>query len=355
MLEDAFPVTWAGRQAVVSLPERVDATNVPALREQLLTLVNRSPAVLIVDMSRTVSCDQGGADVLARVLQRASVNGTQLRLVVTARLVRRVLEVSGLDRLISIYPSVATAQARFGPAAGAAPGTGSTADGQREPGELVAPEAPAVSPALLWGLIDALADGVALTDADGVLVLVNRRLEDMLGYQRGELAGQPVEALLPDGLRAAHVEFRIGYELEPRARPMGAGARLLALRRDGATIPVQISLTPVPTATSRYTLSVVRDMTEERRRQDVADMARAAVTGAQLQLGQELLERVVRHLFEVGVSLQAAVDLPHDVAGDRIIAALERLDHVIHEVRDYAFSTGGTGYPPDPAPLDDAR
>ena len=354
MHEDAVPVAWIGNQAVVRFPEHVDTANVAQLREQLLALVNRGPAVLIVDMSGTVSCDQGGADALVRAFQRASVKGTQLRLVVTGQLIRRLLDVNGLDRLMSIYPSVEAAAARSGSLTDGASGTAGIGDGQGGGGQLVAPVVPAVTPALLWALVDAFADGVALTDADGVLVLVNRRLEEMLRYRRGELAGWPVEALLPGDLRAAHVAYRAGYERAPRPRAMGAGARLLALRRDGATIPVQISLTPVPTATSRFTLAVVRDITEQRHRQDLADIARTAVTGAQLQLGQELLDRVVRHLFEVGLSLQAAVDLPHDEAGERIAAALQRLDDVIHEIRDYAFTTSGTTHPPDPARMDDA-
>jgi hypothetical protein len=118
---------------------------------------------------------------------------------------------------------------------------------------------------------------------------------------------------------------------------------------------VQISLTPVPTATSQFTLAVVRDVTAEQRQRDLADIARAAVTGVQLQVGQELLGRVVRHLFEVGLTLQAAAELSHDEAGDRIAAALRRLDDVIHEIRDYAFTTSGTTYPPSPAPMDDFR
>ena len=355
MLEDAFPVAWAGDQAIVTFPEHVDAANVAQLREQLLTLVNRGPTVLIVDMSSTVSCDHGGAEALARAFQRASTNGTQLRLVVRAKLVRRVLDVNGLDRLMSIYPSVdAAAAGRPRPVVDAAPAT-SAGDGHRDLRRLLARSAPIVTPALLWGLIDALDDGVALSDVDGVLVLVNRRLEQMLGYRRGELAGRPVEELLPADLRAAHVDFRAGYERAPQARAMGAGVRLVALQKDGATLPVQISLTPIPTATSEFTLAIVRDVTAGQRRQDLADIARAAVTGAQLQVGHELLDRAVRHLFEVGLTLQTARELPHDEAGERITAALQRLDDVIHEIRDYAFTTSGTTYPPHPTPLDDAR
>jgi anti-sigma B factor antagonist len=103
------PVRWTGRQAVVTLPEHIGVSNSGQIREQLLELVNRGAAVLITDMTGTVSCDHGGADALLRAYQRASVSGAQLRVAVTAQIVRRVLDASGLDRLISIYPSVQAA------------------------------------------------------------------------------------------------------------------------------------------------------------------------------------------------------------------------------------------------------
>ena len=94
---------------MVTLPEHIGVSNSGQIREQLLELVNRGAAVLIADMTGTVSCDHGGADALLRVYQRASVSGAGLRVAVTAQIVRRVLDASGLDRLVSIYPSVEAA------------------------------------------------------------------------------------------------------------------------------------------------------------------------------------------------------------------------------------------------------
>lgn len=360
-----------GRQAVVTLPEHIDVSNASQIREELLTVINRGAAAVIADMTATVSCDHAGADAVARAYQRAVVSGTQLRLVVTAPVVRRVLSLSGLDRLVSIYPSLDAAIAAGAPAAVVplAPGLARTqTDGQVPPrgaagagrrrrraaGPRDGPRAAVITPAVLWSLVDALADGVALTDGDGVLALVNRRLADMFGYQPADLVGRPVESLIPADLRGAHRSYRAGYAQAPKARPMGAGARLVGLRKDGATFPVEISLSPVPTATGRLTLAVIRDVTEARRRDDLAGLARAAV-GEQPHRGQELLDKIVNSLFHVGVSLQAAIELPSDVAKERIAEALWHLDDAIREIRDHVFAARGHGTQPRHPPPNGAR
>ena len=82
MPEDTCPVQWTGRQAVVTLPQHIDGSNADQIREQLLWIINRGAAVLIVDLTGTVSCDYAGADALARVHDRAVADGTELRLAV---------------------------------------------------------------------------------------------------------------------------------------------------------------------------------------------------------------------------------------------------------------------------------
>jgi anti-anti-sigma factor len=351
MPDDAFPVEWAGRQAVVTFPEHIDVSNVARLREQLLAVINRGAVVLIADMSGTASCDHAAVDAIARAYQRAAVSGTQLRLVVTTPVVRRVLSIEGLDRLISVYPTVEAAMAA------GTPGTSRQAPvwvrarpvGRPQAGPGRAPQTAAITPAVLWQLIDALGDGLALTDHDGEIVLVNRRCAEMFGYDREELVGRPIESLVPPALRAAHQEYRAAYALAPVARPMGERARLVALRKDGATLPVEISLSPVPTATGHFILAVIRDATESRRRADLTGLARAAIA-EHTHRDQELLDRVVHGLFHVGLSLQAAADLPSEVARERIAEALHQLDDTVHDIRDYAFGVHGDGRPESASP-----
>lgn len=62
---------------------------------------------------------------------------------------------------------------------------------------------------------------------------------------------------------------------------------------------------------------------------------------AKVNLGRELLDSITTSLYGVGLSLQAAADLPHDTAGQGIAEAVRHLDDTIRQIRDSAFTTRG--------------
>ena len=190
---------WVGRQAVVRLPDNIDLFNAGTAGEELLALINRGAAALIVDMTATASCDDAGAEALVRACRRAAASGTPLRLVVPAQVARRVLALNGLDRLVPVYPSR--------------------------------------------------------------------------------------EAAIAAGLPAAQT-------------PAAAG-------------PAQVS--------------------------------------------QDLLDSIVRSLFQAGLSLQAALDSPHEADRQHIMQALRHLDQTIREIRDQVFVSGRREIPRSPEPPDGAQ
>jgi len=328
VVKDINPARRTGGRAVITLPERIDGSNAGPIRTELLSVINGGADELIADLTATISCDHAGADALARAHHQAAVSGTELRLVVTTPAVRRTLSRNGLDRMVSIYPSLAAATVARTPAT-VIP----------MPASKPAGTAAATTPAVMWTLVDALQDGVALTDSNGLIALANLRLEEMSGYEHGELTGRQVESLVPADLRAAHRGHRAAYAGAPVVRPMGAGARLVAMRKDGTTFPVEISLSPVATATGSFTLTVIRDVTEARRLTDLADLALIAVTAKQAHLGQGLLDSITTRLYNVGLSLQAAADQPHETARQAITTAFRHLDDVLREIREHAFAT----------------
>jgi anti-anti-sigma factor len=313
-------------------------SNAAQIGEQLLAAFDRGAAVVIADMSATASCDDVGVDALARAYQQAAIRRAELRLAAAGPAVRRQLTAQGLDRMVPVYSSVEVAVAA------------GELDGQDPPGDparlAAAPRWPtrpragsgpaSVTEAVLRRLIDALAGGIVLADEDGQIVLANRRAAAMFGYSHGELAGQPVEALMPASLRDVHRLDRAAYALKPVARPMVDRARLVGLRKDGTTLPVTITLSPVPTATGQFVLAVVRDAIQEHRQDDLTDLVHG-VLAEQAHHAGELLDRVAGSLFHVGLSLEAAARQPGELAQERISDALHRLDDTIWEIRDHLF------------------
>ena len=109
MSEERFPATWSGQTAVVAAAGEIDLTNAEWLRDALLSALNAGASALVVDLTATTFLDSAGVTALVRASRRASASDAVLRLAVTAPAVLRVLNLVGLDQLISVYPSVAAA------------------------------------------------------------------------------------------------------------------------------------------------------------------------------------------------------------------------------------------------------
>ena len=136
----------------------------------------------------------------------------------------------------------------------------------------------------VWGLVDAAPDGIMLADDDGRILLVNRKMEEFFGYDRGDLLGRSVDDLLPERLRSVHRAHRTRYRVEPRGRAMGGGLRLHGRRQDRTEFPVEISLSPLATDGESRVVAVVRDIgdrvreeAEGRRVRETLDATRDAV------------------------------------------------------------------------------
>jgi anti-anti-sigma factor len=111
MSPEHYPVLWIGRTAVVILPAEIDTTNADQVREDLLSVLNQGAALLIADLSKTTFCDSAGVAALARSFRRAEASQSDMRLVIGTLAVQRILTLTGIDRLLDIYPSVAAALA----------------------------------------------------------------------------------------------------------------------------------------------------------------------------------------------------------------------------------------------------
>ena len=117
MPDDGFLVDVVGGVLVVVAPEEIDITNAGALRSALLKAAASGPGPLVVDMTRTRFCDSSGPHVLFAAHERAQAEGREVLLVIPSAIVLRVFALTGVDRMIPNFTSLAEALAR--PAAAA--------------------------------------------------------------------------------------------------------------------------------------------------------------------------------------------------------------------------------------------
>jgi len=97
--------------AVIALPAEIDAANTGLVEAALAGALASRPAVLIADGTATAFCDSSGIAALTRAHHQAAAARAQLRVVVTSASVRRVMELTGADQLLLLYPSLSGAQA----------------------------------------------------------------------------------------------------------------------------------------------------------------------------------------------------------------------------------------------------
>jgi PAS domain S-box-containing protein len=114
-------------------------------------------------------------------------------------------------------------------------------------------------------VVDAAPTALVLAGAMGRIEMVNRRAEQMFGYDRSELFDSALEVLVPERFRLGHVALRDHFLSDMSARAMGAGRDLYGLRKDGSEFPLEIGLNPIELDGKVMVLAGIIDISGRRR------------------------------------------------------------------------------------------
>ena len=103
MAEVGFAATMVRGVPVVTAPVEVDVGNATLMMTALLRAAAGGHETMILDMTATQFCDSAGLSVVVSEHRRALAEGRSLRVVTSTPQVKRILEVTGLDRLLQHF------------------------------------------------------------------------------------------------------------------------------------------------------------------------------------------------------------------------------------------------------------
>lgn len=155
--------------------------------------------------------------------------------------------------------------------------------------------------ARLSAIVNIAADAIIAIDSSQYITLFNSGAEKIFGYSAAEAIGQPLQILLPEGVRSRHAEhIREFAGSESHARRMGERRTISGRRKSGEVFPAEASIAKAMVDGEWMYTVILRDATERRRTE--AALQFLAETGKELNRSLDLddtAERAARAAIPV--------------------------------------------------------
>jgi PAS domain S-box-containing protein len=145
-------------------------------------------------------------------------------------------------------------------------------------------------------LFNSASMGIIVVDKKGIIVLANHFANKLFAYHDTSMAGEVLEKLIPQRYHHKHVGYREGYADDPKARGMGIGMTLSAIKKDGVEFPVEVSLGHFETDQEQFAIAYIADITKRKQNEE------------KIILQQADLEAVNEEMKKLNVSLEAKVN-----------------------------------------------
>ncbi len=117
---------------------------------------------------------------------------------------------------------------------------------------------------MLQAALQTAVGAIIIIDDKGLIRTLNPAVEKMFGFSGEELIGRNVNVLMPEPFRSRHDGY-LRHHLETGERKIiGIGRQVMARRKNGAIIPVHLSVSTFDTDGQKYFTGILHDLSEQR-------------------------------------------------------------------------------------------
>lgn len=115
---------------------------------------------------------------------------------------------------------------------------------------------------------DSLQEGICVANQDGVIMMNNYAIEEIFGYNEGELLGKKIELLMPEANREAHRNFFDAYLKNQKKRKISKGREFFGLHKNGSILDLEIGLNYFELNGEIYAKALVSEISARKRREN---------------------------------------------------------------------------------------
>jgi PAS domain S-box-containing protein len=131
-------------------------------------------------------------------------------------------------------------------------------------------------------IVTTMLDSVVHIDARGTILSVNFAVQDMFGYEEGDMVGRNVSMLMPEPHASAHDGYISRYLQTRRPHVVGTWRETTGRRKDGSLFPIELAVNEMVDDAGSTFIGVMRDMTMQKAaEQEVKKALRAARDAAE--------------------------------------------------------------------------
>jgi PAS domain S-box-containing protein len=198
----------------------------------------------------------------------------------------------------------------------------------------------------LSAIAETAIDAIISTDSSGLIGYVNRSAEQIFGYSRQEMMGQPLTMLMPDRFRIAHERGFARFLATGESHILGKRVELAGRKRDGEEFPAEIALSTWSDGSEVFFTGVVRDITERRKAEEALKQSDTLKTALLRSVSHDLRSP----LTAIVAAGESSGSPSLEIEGRRelasvIVSEASRLSRLVDKLLDLSRLQGGAASP----------